>query len=60
MKTLETLLGAGLLIGLAIGCASAGLSAQESQEVYKSVDADGHVVYSDRGASKGAAKTAVA
>lgn len=30
-----------------------------SQEVYKSVDADGHVVYSDRGNSKNAPKTAV-
>ena len=51
----------GAMLGalLAIGCASAGLSAQESQGVYKSVDAYGHVVYSDRGASKGAAKTSV-
>jgi multidrug efflux pump subunit AcrA (membrane-fusion protein) len=30
-----------------------------AQEVYKSVDADGHAVYSDRGASKSAPKTAV-
>jgi len=30
-----------------------------AQEVYKSVDAEGHVVYSDRGASKNAATTAV-
>jgi hypothetical protein len=30
-----------------------------AQEVYKSVDAQGHVVYSDRGANKGAAKTDV-
>jgi hypothetical protein len=30
-----------------------------SQEVYKSVDADGHVVYSDRGNSKNAPKTSV-
>jgi uncharacterized protein DUF4124 len=39
---------------LALACAAAPLSAQE---VYKSVDADGHVVYSDRGASKAAPKT---
>jgi hypothetical protein len=43
----------------AIGCALPALRAQESQGVYKSVDAQGHVVYSDRGASKGAAKTSV-
>jgi hypothetical protein len=30
-----------------------------AQEVYKSVDAQGHVVYSDRGTSKSAPKTAV-
>jgi hypothetical protein len=30
-----------------------------AQEVYKSVDADGHVVFSDRGNTKGAPKTAV-
>jgi hypothetical protein len=30
-----------------------------AQEVYKSVDAQGHVVYSDRGTSKDAAKTSV-
>jgi hypothetical protein len=30
-----------------------------AQEVYKSVDAEGHVIYSDRGASKNAPKTAV-
>jgi hypothetical protein len=30
-----------------------------SQEVYKSVDADGHVVYSDRASSKNAPKTTV-
>jgi Domain of unknown function (DUF4124) len=41
---------------LALACASAPLSAQE---VYKSVDADGHVVYSDRGGSKNAPKTSL-
>ena len=30
-----------------------------AQQVYKSVDADGHVVYSDRGSNKTAAPTAV-
>lgn len=33
--------------------------AARSQEVYKSVDADGHVVYSDRASSKNAPKTSV-
>jgi hypothetical protein len=41
---------------LVLACATAPLAAQE---VYKSVDAQGHVVYSDRGVSKGAPKTAV-
>ena len=39
---------------LALAWAATPLTAQE---VYKSVDAQGHVVYSDRGAAKGAAKT---
>jgi Domain of unknown function (DUF4124) len=39
---------------LALACAAAALPAQE---VYKSVDAEGHVVYSDRGSAKGAPKT---
>ena len=39
---------------LALGCAAAPLSAQE---VYKSVDAQGHVIYSDRGSTKSAPKT---
>jgi Skp family chaperone for outer membrane proteins len=30
-----------------------------AQQVYKTVDADGHVIYSDRGASKNSATTAV-
>jgi hypothetical protein len=30
-----------------------------AQEIYKSVDADGHVVYSDRGANKTAPKTSI-
>ena len=41
---------------LVLACATAPLAAQE---VYKSVDAQGHVVYSDRGVTKGAPKTAV-
>lgn len=39
---------------LALACAATPLAAQE---VYKSVDAQGHVVYSDRGTAKGAPKT---
>jgi len=48
----------GALLGalLALACPSRPLPAQE---VYKSVDADGHVVYSDRGGTKGAPKTTV-
>lgn len=45
---------AGVLVALA--CLLAPLRAQE---VYKSVDAEGHVVYSDRGNNKTAPKTAV-
>ena len=41
---------------LAFGCAATALHAQE---VYKSVDANGHVVYSDRGAVKNAPKTSL-
>jgi len=48
--------GATIVALLAFGCAAASLHAQE---VYKSVDADGHVVYSDRGATKGAPKTSL-
>lgn len=39
---------------LAFACLPAALRAQE---VYRSVDASGHVVYSDRGASKSAPRT---
>jgi Domain of unknown function (DUF4124) len=48
----------GALLGalLALACAHHPLCAQE---IYKSVDADGHVVFSDRASSKGAPKTAV-
>jgi hypothetical protein len=48
--------GAVLAALVALGCPLRPLPAQE---VYKSVDAEGHVVYSDRGGSKGAPKTAV-
>jgi len=41
---------------LLLGCAATSLTAQE---IYRSVDADGHVVYSDRGGSKSAPKTAL-
>jgi uncharacterized protein DUF4124 len=41
---------------LALACAATPLAAQE---VYKSVDAQGHVVYSDRGTTKSAPKTAL-
>ena len=47
----------GVLAALAaLACGSCPLRAQE---VYKSVDADGHVVYSDRGNTKTAPKTTV-
>jgi hypothetical protein len=48
--------GAVLAALVALACPSRPLSAQE---VYKSVDPEGHVVYSDRGATKTAAKTPV-
>jgi len=46
--------GAIMVALLALACAAAPVAAQE---VYKSVDADGHAVYSDRGVSKSAPKT---
>jgi len=56
-KTLEcTCHGAMVAATLALACSSAPCAAQE---VYKSVDAQGHVVYSDRGSIKDAPKTAV-
>jgi Domain of unknown function (DUF4124) len=48
--------GATIVALLALAWATAPLPAQE---VYRSVDAAGHVVYSDRGATKGAPKTSV-
>jgi Domain of unknown function (DUF4124) len=39
---------------LTLACAATPLAAQD---VYRSVDAEGHVTYSDRGTSKGAPKT---
>jgi hypothetical protein len=49
-------LGATTFVLLALAGAAAPLPAQE---VYKSVDAQGHVVYSDRGTTKTAPKTAL-
>ena len=46
--------GVTLVALLVLGCAATPLSAQQ---VYKSVDAEGHVVYSDRAGSKSAPKT---
>ena len=48
--------GAALAALLALACAHAALHAQE---VYRSVDAEGHVVYSDRASTKNAPKTSV-
>ena len=48
--------GVTIVALLALACVSAPLPAQE---VYRSVDAAGHVVYSDRGGSKSAPKTAL-
>lgn len=45
-----------LLAGVIALASMGGLAAQE---VYKSVDAEGHVVYSDRGSSKSSASTPV-
>lgn len=45
---------APLLVALLLGSMPAS-----AQEVYKSVDPDGHVVYSDRGISKTAPKTGI-
>lgn len=47
------------LRGAAFLVLAAAAAALPAQEVYKSVDADGHVVYSDRGTIKGAPKTAL-
>ncbi len=46
--------GATMMALLALGCASVSLPAQQ---VYRSVDANGHIVYSDRGATKSAPST---
>jgi hypothetical protein len=48
--------GAMTVALLVLGCAATPLPAQE---VYRSVDAQGHVVYSDRGNVKNAPKTSV-
>ena len=46
-------------VGSALTVLLAAAAAAPAQEVYKSVDADGHVVYSDRSNTKSAPKTAV-
>src|SRR5215469_14528519 len=61
MRHLQTALeraSRGAIVGamLALACASAPAAAQQ---VYRSVDSEGHVVFSDRGASKDAHKTSV-
>ena len=48
--------GAITLALLALACTATPLAAEE---IYKSVDAQGHVVYSDRGAVKNAPKTSL-
>jgi len=48
--------GVTIVALLALACVSAPLPAQE---VYRSVDAAGHVTYSDRGVTKSAPKTAL-
>jgi multidrug efflux pump subunit AcrA (membrane-fusion protein) len=47
----------GAILGALVALFS--LTPVPAQEVYRSVDAAGHVVYSDRGATKNAPKTAV-
>ncbi len=56
--TTFTIFRHGALLGAlaALVCPTGPLPAQQ---VYKSVDAEGHVVYSDRGSTKGAPKTPV-
>ena len=49
-------LGVALVALVALACASPALRAQE---IYKSVDGQGHVVYSDRGANKSSPTTSV-
>jgi Skp family chaperone for outer membrane proteins len=51
MKPMRTMLLAAAALTLA--------SAAAAQQVYKSVDADGHVVYSDRGASRNSPTTSL-
>lgn len=46
----------GVTMVALLGCVCASLPAQE---VYRSLDATGHVVYSDRGANKSAPKTSL-
>jgi len=54
--TMVQLAWRGAVIG-ALAALVCGTRPLPAQEVYKSVDAQGHVVYSDRGSSKSAPKT---
>jgi hypothetical protein len=53
-RTAIAALCASLLLGLSLTPVPGG-----AQEIYKSVDANGHVVYADRGATKTAPKTSI-
>ena len=52
----DTLWLGAVITALALACPGGALLAQE---IYKSIDAQGHVVYSDRASSKSAPKTTV-
>lgn len=56
LPTFNSFWRGAVVAALALACPGRPLPAQE---VYKSVDAEGHVIYSDRGATKSAAKTPV-
>jgi len=56
LPTFNSFWRGAVVAALALACPGRPLTAQE---VYKSVDAEGHVVYSDRGATKTAPKTPV-
>jgi hypothetical protein len=59
MQATRSRFASGRCRGLLAVATLALASAAAAQQVYKTVDADGHVVYSDRGASKNSSKTAV-
>jgi hypothetical protein len=56
LPTFNSFWRGAVVAALALACPGQPLPAQE---IYKSVDAEGHTVYSDRGATKSAAKTPV-